>query len=134
MAIPKIVVGDIVQVVLESRVANQRCLNVLHYRAVTVDPAAEYLDALDALMTKVAGPSPSVGAYMLAAMSSNAELHSVRAQRVSPVRDVYVAQGIGTEGALVGAANTANLAGVITKQSQTVGRGRNGSFLSLIHI
>lgn len=128
MAIPKIVVNDIVQVVIESRVNEQRCLNVLHYRCDAMDVALTYAEALDQLMTRVGGAAPSVVAYMVAAMGSNASVEQIRAQRVSPRRDIYLAQSIGTAGTGTPTVQLSNVAGVITKQTELAGRGRAGSF------
>jgi len=128
MAIPKIVVGDIAQVIINSKVNGQTCLNVLHYKCELMDPALTYAEAMDQLMTKVGGPSPSVVSYMSLAMASNCQVESIRAQRVSPLRDIYIAQAIGLPGVLAVPANLPNVAGVITKQTEKAGRGRQGSF------
>lgn len=129
MAIGKLVVGDIVQMTIESDVLGQRCLNVLHYRARVGLPALEYQEAMDLLNQAVRGSTTSsIMEKMLPLMGENTKVVGFTSQRVYPTRDIPVRLPNSDEGTAPTVCNASNLAFVITKQSEAAGRGRNGSF------
>jgi len=129
MAIAPIAANDIVQVVIESQVQNQTILNVLHYKAETNFSPKTYFEALDELCQKLSdNVVPSLVKAMLNAMAGNCEVRNIRAQRVAPVRSVYVNTSIGQPGVLTPTNTLSNVGGTITKQTDLAGRGRTGSF------
>jgi len=129
MAIPKLLVGDIVQCTIESQVLGQTCLNVLHYRARVGLPDLEYQEAMDLLNQAVHSSTTSaIVPKMLPLMGDNTAVVAVQSQRVYPRRDIPVRLPFNDAGTDVTVCNAPNIAFVITKQSEAAGRGRNGSF------
>lgn len=129
MAIPKIAVGDIVQVIIEGVCENQRTLNVLHYKAAVGLPETEYFVALQELCEAV-GENPTTGIVpkMLPLMGPNARIQRIQAQRVYPQRDLYTRLEIDQGGEHVDDCDATNVAAVITKRGEHVGRGKSGTF------
>jgi len=122
-------VGDIVQLVIESRVNDQVCLNVLHYRARVALPAITYPEAMDLLNQAVGGPSAeSITDKMAAIMAENASIVRCQAQRVYPTRDIFYRLTVDKVGRAAGDCMAQNIAGVLTKRAEVAGRGRAGSF------
>lgn len=122
-------VGDIVQVVCESRVLNQVCLNVLYYRARKALPAISYAEGIDLLNQAVGGASEaSIKAQMVPLMGDNTKFIRVQAQRVYPTRDLYYRLTMTRDGMAPTVCNASNIAAVITKRGLTAGRGKAGSF------
>lgn len=129
MPIGRLVVGDIVQTIIESEVLGQRCLNVLYYRARSGMPTVTYFEAMDALNDAVLnGTVSSIVEAMVPLMGDNTKVKRVQSQRVYPSRDIYVRMAANVLGTVVELCRTPNIAFVITKTSELSGRGRNGSF------
>lgn len=124
-----IAAGDIVQVVIESRVEGQTMLNVLYFKANEAEVGSTYFESLEKLIESVVSDlNTAIVARMTPLMGPNAQVTNVQAQRVYPTRDVYRRQPLGEPGTHVDDCDATNVAAVIVKQSSVAGRGRSGTF------
>lgn len=129
MPVDPIAVGDVIQVVIESEVLSQVCLNVLHYRCEVQPAGATYDGALFDVMNAVGiGDDENIVPKMRPLMGENARVFRIQAQRVYPHRDHYVRDTIDQDGLAPVVCNAPNLAFVLTKQGEKIGRGRSGNF------
>lgn len=124
-----IAAGDIVQVIIESRVEGQSLLNVLYFKANEAEVGSTYQESLAQLIESiVSDPNTAIVPRMTPLMGPNVTVANVQAQRVYPTRDVYRRQPTGEPGTHVDDCDATNVAAVIVKQSTVAGRGRSGTF------
>lgn len=127
---PAVAIGDIVQVVLQSDVISQTCLNVLYYKCFTLPTNTSYGVAMDALANTVysGAGTGTLAEPFVAALANNCALEGVQVQRVYPQRDYYLRVSIESIGAQADNCTATNVSGVINKRADRAGRGRHGSF------
>jgi hypothetical protein len=129
MAIAPVAIGDIVQVIIGSRVLGQSCLNVLYYRADSNMGPNTYQATLQNLSNKIATDIvQGIIPYMLDAMGNNTTVEFIQLQKVYPQREIPVRTPQGVPGVHVDDCATPNVAGVILKRVEKPGRGKTGSF------
>lgn len=129
MAIPRIDVGNVIQVVMRGKANGQVNLNVLHYVVTKRPETDQYGIALTNLADQIAGvQAGTLTSAMINMMGTNCTLDNVQLQRVSPQRSLYIQVPIGQDGLNPSQVTAQNVAAVITKQVERAGRGRVGSF------
>lgn len=119
--------NDIVQVVIESKVDGQLCLNVLHAKVDSAAAGVTYSDGLQGILGALTQPGGLLGT-MATVMAENTEVSRVRAQRVFPTRDPYLQEEFGEPGGREGNCVSPNIAACITKRAAVPGRGKSGRF------
>lgn len=117
-------VDDVIKVAFYSRLYSQRILNVLHYRVAEITGApSEGLwlqSAANAFsFTAIGG---TLQTELIANMSLDVTVDTVRVQKVFPEPSIYYEDIIGLQGSLTGTAGTANVAASISKRTETPGR------------
>ncbi|HKY46322.1 MAG TPA: hypothetical protein VJM50_24730 [Pyrinomonadaceae bacterium] len=129
MAIPLIAAGDIIQIVPETRLFGQTCLNILHYKCRNAPSVGDtYVEQLTQIMTNITTSPGSWYTKMLAAMSEDALVTQLTIQVVFPARRPYVRVGAGGGGGIAADALPPNSTAQITKRSEVAARGRAGHF------
>ncbi len=129
MAIARLVVNDVVQVILRANVSSQVNLNVLHYRVTTSTGAATYFEQMDAIAAEMGTPGGVGIVGETSRLQSEDYLYDwVQTQKVGPVRSLYTRTALGAPGTVVEPCNAVNVSAVITKQTEIPGRGFSGSF------
>jgi len=114
-------VGDIVQISLRGRHAGQRILSIFHYQTLVASSAPSTEDALLLVAQQFDAGTNNPTLAMLACLPATYTLESVRAQRVYPVRSIYVDAASGLPGLTDG--NTSpNWAVAITRRGPNGGR------------
>lgn len=128
MATPRLIEGDILQVVHVMTVDEQTCMNVLHYKVIAPDttPDRSYFQEMDDILAALdAGPNTVTGGWLKLA-TDDCTSRFIQAQRVHPNRSPYVREIVGQEGLEPGPSAPSIVALSGTKRSDTVGRGRSG--------
>lgn len=125
MAIPAVAANDIIQVLVEYRLNDQRLFNVFHYRYNATPTTTEYLAAMAQVNTEFNAANQWIDKWKDAA-SENAQVWEVSTQRIHPVRSPRVILSVVDPGTKVGAAAPQNVTLSITRQVDAVGRGYNG--------
>jgi len=112
----------VAQVVISSRIFEQRILNTFYYQFIGVaDVSVDYTDYLQTLGDELNAPGRLVAKY-LACIPENQNVDFLTVQTVFPVRQRYVkldVNGIGDGSA--GLTDTANLAWSMRRVSTTIG-------------
>jgi hypothetical protein len=120
-------VGDIIQLVVTTKLNQQTCMNVLHYRIQSLPSGTT---GNEAAITELIGAfitgTGSVVNKMKAIMSEDAIIETVQGQIVYPTRTIYYLGFANSQGLLLTPALPPACSLAITKRSATVGRGRAG--------
>jgi len=121
--------NDVLQVSLRGTLFGQRILNILHY-SVNVTALGITQLQLDDIAVGLSASTGSVDVVglMLATVTADYTMDSVRVQRVAPTRTIYSEALPGLPGTLAGTANTANIACSLTKRGANAGRMGQGRF------
>lgn len=120
-------VGTIWQLVIESVVSGQRCLNVLHYRCTTestISGISAETEAVAADLNSVDGIIPK----LLPAMGPNVNIPRVTGQAIRTTRYAKQSVEVDEDGSHANLCTTPNVAAVITKRTTFAGRWAVGSF------
>lgn len=115
--------NDTIRITYFGRLFNQVIESVLHARVVTLPSGGSTAEIqLEDLANKLSAPTfPFLSAYMSAA-GNNFTMDYVRAQKVAPLRTIYLEAAISTGGGFGGVCTASNVACSIEKQSTTVGK------------
>lgn len=125
MPVANLADGDVIQCIIETRLNQQRLLNVLHYKCVGTPTNVNYFGGMAALNTDLNKANGLIKG-MLDLMSQDASIWSVYSQRVWPTRGPLVELSIVDPGLVAGAAAPQNVTMSITKKVDAAGRGYNG--------
>ncbi len=117
--------GDVIQCVIETRLNNQRLLNVLHYKCVGTPTETEYFAAMEGMNLWLTAEASMV-AGLLDLISEDATVWSVYSQRVYPVRGPLVELSVVDPGVVESPAAPQNVTMSVTKKVDAAGRGYNG--------
>lgn len=132
MAAPLLALNDIIQVSYLGTVFSQRFMMVTTWRVNDLAAPGEYLVDMQSIASHFA--STAAGKPLvpyLNLLATNATVDVVRAQRIYSPRSAFVEEEVGEAGTSAqGAANTANIAAVVTRKSDNAGRDQ----LSNTHI
>lgn len=115
-------VGDVLQVVFESDVFSQRCLNVLHYRVTVASTSDDYAVAAMAVAQRFSSGVDNPGLPLVACFAENVTWVNTTVQRVYPTRNRKVTDAVGLPGTIAADCKASNVAGVITKYTDTATR------------
>lgn len=128
MPIPPVAIGDIIQVIVNSRCEGQVIKNVLYYKSLA-GREGTYQEGIDELLVGLTiDDVSSLTDAMTPLMGPNATIEFVQAQRVYPQRDIYVRRVVNQAGVHDDDCDAPNLAAVVVKQTERVGRGKSGTF------
>jgi hypothetical protein len=121
--------NDVFEITFEGDLSGQVELNVLHYQVSivgsTTDPALfsqEIIDAIDApsdLLTKFRAACPV-----------EYTMFGIKAQKVSPVREVFQSDDVAHAGTGATMMKTPNVCAVVTKRTATMGHRKQGTLTS----
>lgn len=124
---PGLAVGDIITVTYNFDFLGQKMMNVLHYRNSATSTGENWPVLADAIGHAMVSGTLSPGLSLLACMGFNANLTTVRVQKVSPSRFRYVDRVEGLPGTYDGASSVPNIAACITKYSDSASRHGRGA-------
>jgi len=124
MAIP---IGSILEVQIETRANEQRCLNILHYRVTTEGSGTGIQAEVEDFLDGVESVSGIIGSYR-ALMSTEATMWSISGQLIRNDRYARIVHPIDDPGELSGNCTAQNVSAVITKRTELSGRWAVGSF------
>lgn len=120
--------GDVVQTIAFQEYLGQTLMNVLHYQYTGSNNILNGVTAVDDLMTQVWTEEVSIGAYMRAVQDTACIWRRIQAQKVWPTRTPYLRSNLADiTGDITGDDMPPNIAAVVTKQTNILGRGRTGS-------
>lgn len=125
MPVAPVAAGDIVQVLVEYRLNEQRLFNVFHYRYESTPTTTEYFAAMAAVNAAMNEAGQFIRRF-IAAASEDIIVWSVSSQRVTTPRSPRVELSIVDPGAVAGPAAPQNVCLSITRRVDAVGRGYNG--------
>jgi len=124
-------VSDIIQVTYRSTWAAQRILMVRHFVVNTTTSTASVLADLSDIAEIAADSSPgTIFNTLQAALPSNVQIDTVRAQRIYPNRTAFVDQVVDLPGGNANDADAGNVAAVITLRTELGGRDQ----ISNVHV
>jgi hypothetical protein len=124
--------NDVVAVALRGTLFGQRILTLLHYQLVSTSSAVSAEGDLQNIANKIQADFSVPGTMfqtLLDCQTSDYLLESVRAQRISPTRTVYMETLAVLAGTNAGACNTPNLAACVSKRTAVLGRHGSGKVM-----
>lgn len=129
-------VGDIIQVTFEGALYNQTILNIRHLQMATLVGAGDAHTEFDGILTYFMTPGGLIDSFR-AIISADYTLVNVVFQKIRPSRYAKYVKPVNLAGSDAGHANTANVAAVLTLQTDLAtarAQKRNTGYIGAFHI
>lgn len=122
--------GDKVEMTLRGTLNQQRIISVFHYEVLTASTEADTTAALLLCAQQFDSGTNNPTLALLASQSEDYILETIRAQRIDPVRSIYVDATSGLPGTVGETSMPPNVAAAITRRGPFSGR----KYVSTLHV